>query len=95
MNTEFTFNGCHFIDNDKFKSIHSEKFNLFYNKLNGYAERWGRTRNDEDDPQISSIGPTIMDIELVKDIHPGEEENYKNELKIENHRLFRTMQILL
>lgn len=79
-----TLIGYHIIDNDKFKSIHSEKFNLFYNKLNGYAERWGRTRNDEDDPQISSFGPTIMDIELVKDIHKGEEENYKNELKIEN-----------
>lgn len=84
MNTEFTYKGYTFVDNDKFKSVHSEKFNLFFNKLTGYAERWGRTRKNEDDPALSILGPTIMDIELAKDLHPEEEIKYKNELKIEN-----------
>lgn len=53
--------------------------------MTGYAERWGRTRANEDDPPMCPIGPTIMDIELVKDIHPDEEQKYKNEPKIEHN----------
>ena len=63
MNTSFTYKGYQFVDNDKFKTVHSPNFNLFFNKETGYAERWGKTRNDEDDPIRSEIGPTIVDIE--------------------------------
>ena len=64
MNTSFTYKGYQFIDNDKFKTVHSKEFNLFFNKETGYAERWGKTRDDEDDPICSEIGPTIVDIDL-------------------------------
>lgn len=84
MNTEFNYNGVHVVDNDKFKSFHSNDFNLFYNKLNGYAERWGKSLEDIDDPLWSPLGPTIMDIELAKDIHPSQDEKYKNEMTTEN-----------
>ena len=40
MNTEFIFRNHSFVDNDKFKAVHGKNFNLFYNKENGYAERW-------------------------------------------------------
>lgn len=84
MNTEFIFKDHKFIDNDKFKSVHGKRFNLYYNKENGYAERWGKSKKDEDDPVFSELGPTIMDIELCKDVHPSEEHKYIDELKIEN-----------
>ena len=85
MNTEFRFKNYTFIDNDKFKTIHGPNFNIFYNKETGYAERWGATRNDEDDPALCELGPTIMDMELCKDVHPNEEHKYVNELKIEHN----------
>lgn len=85
MNTTFTYKGYVFNDNDKFKSVHGKDFNIFYNKLTGYAERWGKSRADEDDPALSLLGPTIVDMELAKDVHPDEEWKYVNELKIENH----------
>ena len=44
----------------------------------------GASRDDIDDPALSELGPTIMDIELAKDIHPDEEKKYENELKTEN-----------
>jgi hypothetical protein len=84
MNTQFEYKGYTFIDNEKFKTVHGKNFNLFYNKENGYAERWGATRKDEDDPALCELGPTIMDIELSKDIRPNEEKKYINELKIEH-----------
>ena len=85
MNTQFRFKNHTFIDNDKFKSVHGAELNIFYNKETGYAERWGKSKAAEDDPIICELGPTLMDIELSKDIHPDEEPKYVNELKIENH----------
>jgi len=84
MNTTFTYKGYTFIDNDKFKSVHGSDFNIYFNKETGYTERWGTTREEVDDPMVSELGPTLMDIELVKDIHPNEEDKYVNELKVEN-----------
>ena len=84
MNTEFKYNGYSYIDNDKFKSVHGSDFNLYYRKSDGYAERWGRSKSNEDDPVYSRLGPTIMDIELAKDVHPDELQKYKHEL-IENN----------
>ena len=84
MNTSFTYKGYQFVDNDKFKTVHSPNFNLFFNKETGYTERWGKTRDDEDDPVLSEIGPTIVDIELCKDIQDYELDRYKNEMKVEN-----------
>ena len=83
MNTSFIFKGYKFIDNNKFKSIHGKDFNLYYNKEDGYTERWGKSRKDEDDPVLCRLGPTIMDIELSKDIKDDELEKYKFELKTE------------
>ena len=80
MNTSFIFKGYKFIDNNKFKSIHGKDFNLYYNKEDGYTERWGKSRKDEDDPVLCRLGPTIMDIELSKDIKDEELEKYKFEL---------------
>lgn len=85
MNTIFNFKGYKFIDNDSFKSIHGKDFNLYYDKNTGYAERWGKTRDDKDDPLLSRLGPTIMDVELCKDIKSGEEDKYVNEVKMTQH----------
>lgn len=65
--------------------MHGPKFNLFFDKTNGYYERWGKTTANEDDPIWCEIGPTICDIELSRDILPEDEEFYKNEIKEENH----------
>lgn len=95
MNAEFRYKGYTFIDNDKFKSVHGPDFNLFYNKETGYTERWGATRRDEDDPALCELGPTIMDIELCKDIRPEEEPKYANEPKSERQTCKGRVQVLL
>ena len=84
MNTKFTYKDYSFIDNNVFKSIHGKNFNIYYNKQTGYTERWGITRDTADDPVLSELGPTIMDMELAKDIHPEDEWRYVNETKVEN-----------
>jgi hypothetical protein len=85
MNTSFYYKGYKFIDNNKFKSIHGKNFNLYYNKEDGYTERWGKSRDDKDDPVLCKLGPTIMDIELSRDIKDFELPKYKDELKIEHN----------
>ena len=82
MNTTFKYKNYIFTDNNRFKTVHSPNFNLFFDKSTGYTERWGATRADEDDPVCSEIGPTIVDMELCKDIKDYEIDKFKNELKV-------------
>jgi hypothetical protein len=51
------------IENAKVKMIRSEDYNYNFDKKTGYFARWGKTLDD--DPQFSSIGPEILDIEIT------------------------------
>jgi len=51
-------------ENDKVKSIRSEKYNYDFNKITGYFQRYGKTKSDEDDPTYSPIGPELLDWEI-------------------------------
>lgn len=84
MDTTFKYKDYEFIDNDRFKIIHSKDFNYFFNKENGDSERWGRTKEECDDPIHCDLGPIVMDLELCKDINNDNLEKYKNEILLEN-----------
>jgi hypothetical protein len=83
MDTNFKFNGYEFVDNDTFKRIIGKDFHLFFDKKTGYTERWGKDKNDN--PIRCELGPTIIDIELSRDILESELYRYKNEILLENH----------
>jgi len=46
------------------KILRSENYNYNYNKDTGYFERWGKTTEPIDDPQVSPFGPEILDLEI-------------------------------
>ncbi len=42
-------------------------YNMTFDDVTGYMERWGDTK--EDDPQMSPLGPEILDIEVSEQCH--------------------------
>ncbi len=50
------------IETDKMKIIDSENFHSVFNKNTGFFARWGK--NLRDNPQVSPIGPEIVDVEI-------------------------------
>lgn len=54
------------IENSKAKCLRSELYNYNFDKKTGYFERWGKTKDEKDDPQFSYVGPEIADIEIVE-----------------------------
>jgi len=83
MDTIFKYKDYEFIDNDRFKIIHSKDFNYFFNKETGESEKWGRTKNNEDDPIHSDLGPIDVDLELCKDVNNNDLDKYKGEILLE------------
>lgn len=51
------------LENDKVKILVSDNYNYRFNKVNGYFERYGKTKND--DPDFCEFGPEILDIEVT------------------------------
>lgn len=50
-------------DSDKLKHVRSEKYNYDFDKITGVFRRWGKT--EADDPQVSPVGPEILDCEIT------------------------------
>ena len=53
-------------ENEIWKCLRSKDYNYNFNKKNGYFERWGKTKDSKDDPNLSIYGPEIADIEIVE-----------------------------
>lgn len=51
------------IETEKFKIFRSEEINWNFDKITGYMETWGRTKDE--DPTCSKYGPLIADIEIT------------------------------
>ena len=51
-----------FTENAIMKMVRSENYNFNFNKVTGYFERWGKTK--EDDPEFAP-GPEILDFEVT------------------------------
>ena len=51
-----------FYEDDTVKMVRSENVNYNFNKITGYTETWGKTKEDE--VIYSDIGPHILDIEI-------------------------------
>ncbi len=56
-------------ENDKWKWVRSADYNYDFRKSDGLFLRWGK--DFKDDPQWSSIGPELLDIELSKNGCPN------------------------
>lgn len=56
-----------FFETREEKQFRSSNYNYNFNKINGYFERWGKTKKD--DPEFSSYGPEILDIEISTSLH--------------------------
>jgi hypothetical protein len=52
-----------FYEDNTVKMVRSENVNYNFNKITGYTETWGKTKNDE--VIYSDIGPHILDIEIT------------------------------
>ena len=50
------------LENDKYKTLSSERYNFVFNKKTGFFARWGRTK--EDDPVYSPYSCEIVDLEV-------------------------------
>lgn len=51
-----------FYEDNKVKMVRSENVNYNFDKITGYTETWGKTKEDE--VIYSDIGPHILDIEI-------------------------------
>jgi MoaA/NifB/PqqE/SkfB family radical SAM enzyme len=54
-------------DTDKYKTLRSENYNFTFNKETGFFARWGKTVDDNGDPNIAMI--EIADIEISTSCH--------------------------
>jgi MoaA/NifB/PqqE/SkfB family radical SAM enzyme len=64
------------LENDFAKMLVSEECNFFFNKLTGYTETWGATR--EEDPLYSPHGPIILDVEISEKCYQNCRHCYKS-----------------
>lgn len=62
---------------EKLKILQSDNYNYVFNYASGFFARWGATQ--EEDPQWSSYGPEIADIEITTSCN-GPKNNGKNKL---------------
>ena len=67
-------------EDDKVKLLRSRVYNYNFNKLDGKFARYGCTVMD--DPEWSSFGPEIADIEISTICHQGCEFCYKSNTPI-------------
>ena len=64
------------IDTKDFKKGRSENYNFDFDKITGFFARWGKTQNNEDDPDFSPFGPEILDLEISSSVRPEDEHLY-------------------
>ena len=64
------------IENKDSKIFKSRDYNYIFKKDSGFFARWGKTK--EEDPEISSFGPEILDIEVSTICDNGCAYCYKN-----------------
>ena len=50
------------LENDKLKALKSKNYNFIFEKESGFFARWGRTQEDDGDPELGL--PEIADIEI-------------------------------
>ncbi len=74
------------------KILASDTFNYVFDKTNGFTATWGKT--EEDDPEYSPFGPTLLDIELSTICHKGCSFCYKSNNKNGKNMSFETFKIL-
>ena len=58
------------------KIVKTPDYNYVFNDKTGFFARWGKTVND--DPQMSKIGPEILDIEISEICSQNCNECYKS-----------------
>ena len=57
-------------ETERYKIIRSNSFNMNFDKNNGFTMMWGKTLDE--DPQMSPVGPLLIDIEITDICHgPG------------------------
>ncbi len=50
------------VETDSSKTVISNSYKYYFNKVTGMFVRWGKTAND--DPSYSPLGPELLDIEI-------------------------------
>lgn len=73
-------NNALIIENIDYKKLRSKNYSYNFNKHNGMFVRIGKTK--EDDPDWSTFGPEIADIEISTICHQGCEFCYKSNTKV-------------
>lgn len=53
---------CQITETPEEKRLTSKKYNYYFRKADGFFARWGAT--EQDDPEMSQVGPEIADIEI-------------------------------
>lgn len=64
------------IENKNIKLLKSEDYNYIFNKNDGFFARWGKT--EDEDPDMSPVGPEILDIEVSTICNAGCSYCYKS-----------------
>ena len=70
------------------KACKSESYNWILNEETGYFARWGKTK--EDDPQMSPVGPEILDLEITTICSKGCPWCYKSNTNVGKNMTFET-----
>jgi len=66
-------------ENKNIKMLRSPEFNYNFNKITGYHEQWGKTKDEN--PQRCNLGPIIADIEVLdKCLGPGSRDDKVGDL---------------
>lgn len=55
------------VEDSKIKMLKSENYNFVFDKSNGFFARWGKTQDDDGDPNLSY--PEIIDMEISTSCH--------------------------
>lgn len=80
-------------ENDDYKRVESPNYTYNFNKKTGLFFRVGKTRDD--DPDWSSFGPEIADIEIGTICHQGCEFCYKSNTAIGKNMDLQTFKKVL